>query len=346
MRVPLKKEVGLGLPDGVRLVIASATVGAVYVAAHGVATVAGHSATVAGIGILCIGLVLAGLWGAKALAFVAALLGVAGYANLNFLTNLLPSGPQPAGALVRCPTARLSTGWAGEVDQQVGTTGAFAYSGASVYARGTRRYPAGCVLDFDGYCVGESLRDLRSAAPDTVWYRRGKDFIAGATITPISTSRRKGDAARPCPGSVPPPRTPAFLAPLARALSGHPRLAVVAPYAEMVGFAAYFDNVPGSRGTGSWHRISVDRSASGGFHVTWDTLSAIGKQRVGTQVTVVAVPCLALNFPASVQSTRDYTVVPSRQLTAAAASPAEGQARFSPRQRIQGRREACRDPRS
>jgi hypothetical protein len=340
-----RRKVGLGLGEWAKRGVALVAALLVYGAAQIGTRVAGHPATFAGVAVLLIGLVLAGLWGAKALALVAALLGVAGYANLNFLTNALPPGPQPPGALVRCPSLKLNTGWAGQIDDQVGPTGAFAFLGPSIYARGTHRYPRGCVLDFDGYCVGDALRDRRSALPNTVWYRRRGEFFPGAAVTPILTHRTKAIARRDCAGGAPAPMTPAFVGPSAATVSGVVKLAAVAPYAEIVGFAAYFDNVSGNARSGSWHRLGVDPSSSGGFHLAWDTLSALGRdQSAATTVTVMAVPCLALDFPGKVQTTRDYRVVRHVGAQATIASAPEGTPALTAAQRTTARREACRDP--
>jgi hypothetical protein len=297
---------------------------------------------VGGVGFLVLAAALSLLWGGRWLTIAAAMLGLAGYADLSIVRGLLPDGPHRIGELAHCAGARLNTSMSGQIDDEAGRTGALVYVGADNSRRAETRYPAGCSLDFEGYCVGQPVRDLRLHAPNSVWYVvRRRELLPAASVSPIV--RPLGIGPSTCVGSAPQPLTPTIVEPRRTEIAGVVRFVAAAPYAQMVGFAAYYQDVPGDARTRSWHRISVDRSVSGGFHVRWDTLSAqpIGRSR-RMRVIVAAVPCLALDFPAFAQTFRHYTIVPATMSRAPHRVAAE--VTLDPEQRTLARRAACRNP--
>jgi hypothetical protein len=252
--------------------------------------------------VLCAGSTLAifGIKGPKTLVTVLAALGavVAVGGGTVKVDSLLSDGPPQEKAIVNCPpepSDQAPHGFVAETDLGY----AHLRTEPNLSARVLLRYPPGCELEFTGYCIGEPKVHWRFHDPNPVWFHALGDFhdgyIAGADIRagPGSQSLALGA----CPGGEPPPRRPEITAPLEHRLKGPIEITAAAPNATEVGFAVYYEDLPGQPRSASWHQIGVDLSTGNGISSDWDTRSIPGQSsRKPAPLTIAAVPCLGLDF--------------------------------------------------
>jgi hypothetical protein len=287
-------------------------------------------------------------WSKEALATVAAVLGFAGVTDLAILTDHLPDGPSRVGELRKCPRAALDTDSSGRINETAGAGGAPMRATASTDFKVLYRFPAGCTLDFEGYCIGQSVTDLGNHAPNRVWYLH-KDkqdgsiaLIPGAEV--LSTYLKPGTNPSKCPGQQPGPKAPTLIRLHPRVNGQTVTLAAAASYTEIVGLAMNHEEIPGDRQSRRWHRVSVDTSFGDGFALTWDARSVVHTQH-RFHVWIAVVPCYALDFPSRKQSIYLLTVAfNGRHPRAVARGRRRSDLAFGPQSRKEARREACRGP--
>jgi hypothetical protein len=253
---------------------------------------------------------LFGFGGAKAIA-----------AGLAFLTPLvllgggtlradalLPEGPAPRGALVGCPPLPDESEFVGniaETDFPYAHLRAETELGAQILAR----YPADCELGFSGYCIGEPAQDWRFNAPDPIWFiHAGKEgYIASADVK--TSPPPEGLLEENCHRSRPAPNRPEITSPVGKRISGRIEITAAVPHAAMVGFAVYYEDDPGRPSSARWHRIDLDVDTADGIAATWESRSVPGQSNpTPAPVTLAAVPCLGLEFPAQAWDTKAYLV--------------------------------------
>jgi hypothetical protein len=238
------------------------------------------------------------------LAAIGAILIAAGTA-LD-LDEVLSDGPPPKGALVDCPD--FPDGFDGIVaPTEIGY--AHLRAEPNLHSDVLLRYPPGCRLAFDRYCLGEPKDDWRFDVLDPVWLRvRGGDgYVASADL---KVGPPRGSVPRgPCVQDRRGPTPPALTAPLSQRLKGPVEIAASAPRAIQVGFAVYYRDLPGEPGSATWHQIGVDLNTGDGVTTTWDSRSVPGQsRRRAASVSLMAVPCLGLEFPALRPTTHNYFV--------------------------------------
>jgi hypothetical protein len=240
------------------------------------------------------------------LSAMGAILIAAGTA-LN-LDQRLPDGPAPRGALVDCPDypeGHLADGYVASTELGY----ALVRGRPNLHSGVLLRYPPGCRLAFDGYCLGEPKDDWRFDVLDPVWFTLAttEGYVPSADI-------RAGPAGgslelRECPGGQPLPRPPELTAPTRGRLTGPVEIAAAAPRAIQVGFAVYYPEVSGRRESAHWHQIGVDLNTGDGATASWDSRSVPGQgDRRPASVTLLAVPCLGLEFPAEAVDQRTFVV--------------------------------------
>ena len=101
------------------------------------------------------------------LAALGAILVAAG-ASLDW-NKILGSGSPPEGALVDCPDLPSDPEFTGVVaPTELGYTHVRLEAG---FSEVDARYPPGCELAFDGYCLGDPKDDWRFDTQDPVWFR-------------------------------------------------------------------------------------------------------------------------------------------------------------------------------
>jgi hypothetical protein len=240
--------------------------------------------------------------------------------------GLLPDGPVPRGAVI-CPDLPDGDHFHGTVaEPDFGYTHLRAEP--SLDAKIGLRYADGCEVAFDHWCLGDPKMDWRFDVPDPVWLRvvdadPGYQYISSADV-------KAGPASEKvpwfnCPGGKPVPGRPELTAPTAERISGPVQLAAAAPGAVEVGFAAYYEDDPGWSQSASWHQIGIDFNTDDGITADWDTRSIPGQsRRLIAPVTLVAVPCLGLEFPAPQAARRFYFVANRAEQPARGRSVAPG----------------------
>jgi hypothetical protein len=236
---------------------------------------------------------------AAALAFITPLVLLGG--GTLRADNLLPEGPAPVGALVGCPPLPDADQyvWTGEIAE---TDFPYAHlrDKTRFGARILARYPAGCELGFKGYCIGEPAQDWRFEAPDPIWFIHAGNpgYIASADVKSSPPQPRLLN--ENCKGSRPPPNHPEVTSPVGKSISGRVEITAAVPHAAIVGFAVYYEDDPGRRGSARWHRIDLDVDTADGIATSWESRSVPGQSRpTSARVTLAAVPCLGLDFPAA-----------------------------------------------
>ncbi len=270
---------------------------------------------------------LFGLRGSKvALSILTALGAIFIAAGTAFdWSGLLGSGPPPPGAVVDCPDEAEQ----GQFDGVVAPTEigyAHLREEADLHSGIVVRYPPGCELAFDGYCLGEPKDDWRFDIQDPVWFRTagGDGYVASADLKAGPAGGNVPSVA--CPGREPAPRRPEVTAPLRPTISGPVEFAAAVPEAIQVGFAVYYDDDPGPRDASSWHQIAVDIETGNGISARWDSRSVPGQSlHRAADVTLMAVPCNGLEFPSDRHTERAYVVanrsVPHLEAKARAPDP-------------------------
>lgn len=214
------------------------------------------------------------------------------------LDSVLSDGPPQEGAVVNCPPEPDEAARHGFV---ASTDLGFAHlrSEPSLSAEVLLRYPPGCELELLRYCIGEPKVHWRFRVPDPVWFWADGDFRDGwIARADIRAGPGAGSLPREgCVGGKHEPLRPEITAPLQRGLSGAMEIVAAAPYATHVGFAVYYENVPGSTESARWHQISMDVNPSDGITSRWDTRSVPGQSGASAApLTLIAVACLGLDF--------------------------------------------------
>jgi hypothetical protein len=251
-----------------------------------------------------------GFGSAKAIAAALALLTtlvLLGGGTLR-ADSLLPEGPAPLGALVGCPPLPDEYEWDGTI---AATDFPYAHlrSATEFGAQILARYPAECDLGFKGYCIGEPAQDWRFEAPDPIWFVHAGNpgYIASADVKSSPPPRRLLD--ENCRGSRPAPNHPEITSPVGRRISGRVEITAAVPHAAIVGFAVYYEDDPGRQDSARWHRIDLDVDTADGIATAWESRSVPGQSKQArAPVTLAAVPCLGLEFPAEEIDTKTYLV--------------------------------------
>ena len=271
---------------------------------------------IAFVGLVVLGLIIVWLFGLSwktllgVLGGLGTILVFAGTA-LNF-GQMLPDGPPPVGALVDCPDLPEGDYTDGELTDGVVAATRLDYAEVrdrpNLGGKTLRKYPAGCKLAFEGYCIGEPKNHWFYHEQDPVWfwmadgdgyvdgYLPSADIAAGPSAEHI---KRRLD----CVHDKPLPDTPEITAPRRRRLTGPIEIAAAAPGAIEVGFAVYYaDSYAGP----DWHQIEVDVETGDGITARWDSRSVPGQGERGHPITVLVAPCLGLQFPAPDSVQRNY----------------------------------------
>jgi hypothetical protein len=286
---------------------------------------------------------LALMFGKDGLALVVAVLAFGGFASWG-LADALSDGPPRRAELAACPGADLETRFAGRIYDEVGKEGVATYATASRDTTPRRRLPAGCDLDFESYCIGQTLTDTRYETPSSVWFvlraptpedKRWELLPAARVASFTRTVARPGTGN--CPAAAPPLGVIDIERPRRQAVGGRFTVRASAPGAHTVGFAARYA-VDGAQ---RWHTVAVDSKRSDGFSASFDARSlGVLESNETVDVVVAAVPCHALDVPSRRQSYRTYAVGAAKpKPTARRASRSS----VSAAERTVARREACRN---
>jgi len=214
--------------------------------------------------------------------------------------TLLSDGPPQEGAIVNCPpepSNRVPHGFVAETELGY----SHLRSEPNLSAHVLLRYPPGCELEFTGYCIGEPKIHWRFHDPNPVWFHALGNFHDGY-IPRADIRAGPGPGSKipltTCPGGESPPGRPEITTPLEHKLKGPLEITAAAPDAAEVGFAVYYEDLPGQASSTTWHQIGVDLNTADGISSNWDTRSIPGQSRRSpAPLTIAAVACLGLDFP-------------------------------------------------
>jgi hypothetical protein len=176
--------------------------------------------------------------------------------------------------------------------------------------------PAGCWLQFTGYCLGAVIldrNDVGQALPDERWFEiEGGDLMSSAVVHGNPPSAMKPSS---CAGSVPGPSSISLGIVADPDMPGWAILSAHGTGVRITGYAAYFAPVDAPGTAPDWHEIGAPTTAptADGFDVPW-RFGLAGEAPGSTPTPVVAAACLAGDAPTGV--TNAVQVVPSNPSTA------------------------------
>lgn len=253
------------------------------------------------------------------LGLAAAVLGVPALV-VALLTLVAPATPNAYGARA-CAGSQVYA--ANYVGVTVGPLGNYARSGPSISFPQTDRFDSGCTLGFEGYCIGDAIKDpfAPEGWTETRWLLvarhdaqpgkalahvlsgepADKRFVSLAYIAPKSPERNLaylGDEAckggRPRPGKVKVTSQPGA--------DGAVEFKIESTHAERVGVAiALPDNA--IRGGSVIRQVSSTKTdLNGAASITWKALNTaqqlVPGRKDSVQVVALAAPCLGPVGPA------------------------------------------------
>ena len=158
-----------------------------------------------------------------------------------------------------------------------------------------RLLPGNCQVGFDGFCIGEALRDftdLSPAAPlDQQWFilPHNRGYIHGGVVQELAPGTI-GKEPQNCEGGLDEPTQIATADPLSGPLSNGVVIKVIAENAATVAAAIYAVD---SSGKSKWSPADMDVNASDGFELTLD----LGDSTVQSDATLLLTVCWAGNVP-------------------------------------------------
>jgi hypothetical protein len=181
-----------------------------------------------------------------------------------------------------------------------------------------KNVPAGCWLQFTGYCLGAVVHDrndVGQALPDERWFEiEGGDLMSSAVVHGNPPAAMKPNS---CPGSRPGPSSISLGIVSDPEVPGWAILSAHGTGVRITGYAAYFAPVDAPGTAPDWHEIGAPTSpptaTSDGFDVPWK-FGLAGEAPSTTPTLVVATACLAGDAPTGV--TDAVQVVPANPKTA------------------------------
>jgi hypothetical protein len=168
--------------------------------------------------------------------------------------------PTPPG-ITACPATERAGRYALPIQTAVeARRGAAVRAAPALNAEVLKRYPPGCKLQFDGYCLGEPASDVASNTPDIIWNRRANEpgYVASATVDGFAPPQLRPTS---CPRGQPGPRRVSLK--VHRSHSQRLTAIADAPAAPLVGFAKFSH--------GRWQAVRLDVDASDGWKATFDS---------------------------------------------------------------------------
>jgi len=175
-------------------------------------------------------------------------------------------------------------------------------SGASLSAAVVLQAPAGCGLDFTGYCLGDIVVDTTSGSADMRWFMVSQGGVVSSAVVhgnPPSTMHPS-----PCPDSVPTPSAVSLSMVPQGAGPDTVELRAAGTHVAIVGFAAYYAAGGVTSQPVQWHQVGLSHEAAAGFAVPWRLGPLRSDASNGGPIPVVAVACLGGDGPTTVVDAR------------------------------------------
>jgi hypothetical protein len=223
-------------------------------------------------------------------ATVAAVLGLA--LTAYSVSELVAPNTPTAASVPACAGVPVYGAGYFAVTEQNGVN---ARSGPGPQYPQVNRYPTGCTLGFDGYCIGPAERDFVIGTPDQRWLivRNRNQFVSAAVV--LSESAESDLGSKPSPrcttfGGLPQPRTITQFT----YNTGTGELNVSAPGAVLIGYGIATLN-PSSPGyvVGT---LGTDVNSRFPAHLAPSVLEGYAQGATG-QVLLGAAICIAVNVP-------------------------------------------------
>jgi hypothetical protein len=172
-------------------------------------------------------------------------------------------------------------------------SGANVRSGASLKDAVVAHFPAGCELEFTGYCLGGVVHDLTGGSPDMRWFILDDRHVVASAV--IHGNPPTGLSPTECADDVQAPTALSFSAAPGASGSGTVALRATGANLAIVGYAYFYADAqdPGGR----WHQIGID-SAAAQPDQPWQPPARSGNQ--GSSVLVFAAACLGGQAPIGV----------------------------------------------
>ena len=175
--------------------------------------------------------------------------------------------------------------------------GARVRTGAARDAPPITTIPAGCTVDFVGYCLGEKIHDTTGGSPDLRWF----ELPGGGVVTSgvVHGNPPPGLAPSRCPDDRPGPAAIRLAVAAAPDLPGALRLSATGTHLDIVGFAALYGPDTPRR----WRQVGFTEESVGqpGFRVPWKPEpSTAGPD----PALIVAAACLGGDGPTAVVDAR------------------------------------------
>lgn len=251
--------------------------------------------------------------------FVAVLTAVIGLAVAGYGLGQIVSPVTPQSASVpACSGVPVNGAKYYAITTGVGNN---ARSGPGAQYKKLHHYPAGCTLGFDGYCVGQTQKDIFTSTPDQRWllvHRRPDELVSASAVLTESAESALGTAPAPeCAslGGLPQPHEISSYSYNARTGS----ISAQASNAQIVGYAAAPPNLAAPL---SSEAMSMRDAKSPTSLPASDLPAAQIASDVPTgngQVVLGAVICLAVGMP--VVSSLQAKVVAVRHSKVVSVSP-------------------------
>ncbi|MER5642408.1 hypothetical protein ABT095_36405 [Kitasatospora sp. NPDC002227] len=219
-----------------------------------------------------------------------------GVALMLVLTSLLvvlrPGSDADTLAASGCP-ARPAEGAAFQGTTYTGSTRV--RSGASRSTPVIDQIPAGCRVQFVGYCIGDVEMDPTSGTPDVRWFKlSGGGLVASAVV---HGNPPTGLPPQHCADELP---APSSISLAATRRPGDPEAAelrATGSYLGVVGFAGYFSDTGQTVPVPRWHQLGLVGVGADGFVLPWRIPKPTADQG---PLQLVAAACLGGDGPTGV----------------------------------------------
>jgi hypothetical protein len=242
-----------------------------------------------------------------------------------------------------CPRAQPAGAFSGTTYLVNTLVRAGANRGAPVVAQA----PAGCSLQFTGYCLGDVITDTTSGTADIRWFKMRDGGVVSSGV--VHGNPPSGMPPSDCPDSVPGPAGIALTVVRPPGIADSLELRASGKQLPIVGFSAFFAVPDGSGKAPSWQQIGFNSRAGTAFATSWGVGPLRPAAAPGTAVTVVAVACLGGGTPTGVLDARQVPIGTAGTAPAAAgtAGPVMADLRaadLSPADRAKAEEAACKYP--
>ncbi|MWA02851.1 hypothetical protein F8568_021220 [Actinomadura sp. LD22] len=212
--------------------------------------------------------------------------------------------------------------------------GAHIRSGAGLDRPAVATVPAGCVIGFTGFCIGDKVTDRTAGIPDSRWFVLPDGRVVASAVVHGNPPTHLAPSG--CAGAHPAPKKLSLKAIGEPSPDSRVVLTAAGSDVQIVGFAAYYAADPASPELRLWHQIGMTGDTTTSLSVTWRPDRLPAPVRPGDRVPVAAVACYGGGAPAEAAAVASLRL-PGPHAAAALAAP-------SPTVDASAREAACKYP--